>query len=79
MTRGAARDAGGPDPWHWPPDVGPILVIEDDEALRAVLVDAIAAAGHPVTAAPNGAAALEEVRRAFRQTRVPPPPSLGTR
>ena len=64
MTEGgAARDAGRPDPWRWPPGLGPILVVEDDEALRAVLVDAIGQAGHPVISAPNGAAALEEVRR----------------
>ena len=63
---GGVRDPGGssrPDRWCWPASVRPILVVEDDEALRSVLVEAIAQAGHPVISAPNGAAALEEVRR----------------
>ena len=49
--------------WHWPRQVHPILVVEDDEALRQLLVETLEAAGHPVVAASNGAAALEAVRR----------------
>src|SRR5687768_17427882 len=48
---------------RWPREAHPVLVVEDDDALRSHLVDALKAAGHPVVAAANGAAALEEVHR----------------
>jgi CheY-like chemotaxis protein len=51
------------DRWHWPSHVHPVLVVEDDEALRDTLIETLELAGHPVIAAANGAAALEEVRR----------------
>src|SRR5687768_224757 len=51
------------DRWHWPAHVHPVLVVFDDEAIRHLLVETLESVGHPVVAAANGAAALEEVRR----------------
>jgi CheY-like chemotaxis protein len=39
----------------------PVLVVEDDEALRNVIEWALSDAGYPVTAAENGAVALRAV------------------
>lgn len=40
-----------------------VLVVEDDEAVRAVLAEALASAGYTVDQAEHGAEALERVRR----------------
>ncbi|HET7772124.1 MAG TPA: hypothetical protein VFN74_25350, partial [Chloroflexota bacterium] len=53
LTGQQTDDTG--QPWRWPATVHPILVVEDDEALRRVLVEALEAAGHPVVSAANGA------------------------
>jgi CheY-like chemotaxis protein len=42
----------------------PVLVVEDDEAIRACLSAILAEGGYPVETAPHGAAALEIVERA---------------
>jgi CheY-like chemotaxis protein len=49
--------------WHWPRGAHPILVVDDDEEVRDMIVEALEEAGHPVISASNGAAALEQVRR----------------
>src|SRR4026207_1606851 len=54
--------ASTPDPrptWHWTPRAHPILVVEDEEHVRRLLVETLEAEGHPVIAASNGAIALE--------------------
>ena len=40
----------------------PILVVDDDEAIREVLRDILVAEGHTVLCAPNGRVALELLR-----------------
>ncbi len=44
-------------------DRGPILVVEDDPALRELIEMRLAANGHQTVGAPNGAAALEWLRQ----------------
>jgi CheY-like chemotaxis protein len=44
--------------------MGPILVVEDDEELRALLEEALRRAGYAVMAATNGSEALEFLRTA---------------
>ena len=60
-----AATAGKPQrpAWHCPPDTHPILVVEDDDAMRAMLVTALSDAGYPVVAAAGGAQALDIVAR----------------
>jgi DNA-binding response OmpR family regulator len=41
----------------------PILVVDDDPAIRATVAEILELEGYPVETAPNGAAALEAVRR----------------
>ena len=42
-----------------PPQVGDLLLVEDDDELRAVMAEALVADGHAVTQAANGRAALD--------------------
>jgi len=50
------------------PDCGGVLVIDDDEAIRTALIEALGDEGIPVSVATNGAEALE----CLRSARVPP-------
>ena len=49
--RGYAR---APPPAAWPPICASILVLEDEEQIRRMLVDALAEAGHQVDSAADG-------------------------
>ena len=44
--------------------MGQVLVVDDDPGLRAVMSDLLTIEGYTVATADNGAAALEQVRRA---------------
>jgi signal transduction histidine kinase len=46
-----------------PAETGSVLVIEDEEHLRRMLIDALAAAGHTVEGAPNGLEGLARFQR----------------
>ncbi|HEY3202873.1 MAG TPA: response regulator [Thermoanaerobaculia bacterium] len=50
------------------PEQKPLLVVvEDDETLRSLLVESLQAEGYEVTDAPNGAAALQKIRTGARR------------
>jgi len=48
--------------WNGRRALRPILVVDDDEAIREVLRDILVAEGHTVLCAPNGRVALELLR-----------------
>lgn len=71
MIRFYAWSLGGPDGGpreEQMPEFKPLLLIaEDDETLRSLLVQSLESEGYEVIGAPNGAAALQKIRTAVRR------------